>query len=308
MTTLAKDRRLDPRRKFLVDLVQSNFEHLANRGAPLCSCRDFSFQRGASPDYGDSDVQSLYLSRFAAAYYGEYHWVFENEILPKLKTSSPTILSIGTGSGLDLAAMAHCLQSQQKKFTPTLIGVDRTRWDAVQTVFPDLEARFVEADLGDAESLAILADTEFDVISFPRSLGEIYGVVRERLLGALDRVRCKRRHVIVSFARKEPVYLKQDVAAFKAIALRWEARGFRSDSELGEYSKFEPEDSWRVRCAPWWHFPSGVYDGLEHFQELCSQHQVCNESVICKSDFSRMRPMMKSGYARWQLAEFRRRP
>jgi hypothetical protein len=299
---------VDERTQFLTWIVQNNFDQLTKRVAPLCDCKSFSFQNGSSPNYSNSDIQKLYLARYAAAYYAEYHSVFELEILPKLNTKSPTVLSIGTGVGLDLAAMVHCLRQHEPSASPIMIGVDRVEWDAAAAVFGGIGGTFCQADLSAPDSLDRFDGTEFDLIVFPRSLGEIHSAIQEKLIQALSRIQCRDQHWVVSFARKEGNYLNQDMQAFRQIAAHWNEKGFSTSTNFDQYTEFSSSKAWRTVCSPWWDYPSSVYDGLEGFQSLCSQLGVCGISGSCRDVFSRMRPMMKSGYSRWQVAEFTRKP
>lgn len=308
MNTVSARISFDERTQFLNWIVQNNFDQLTNRLAPLCDCKAFTFQNGSSPDYSNSDIQKLYLSRYAAAYYAEYYYVFEREILPRLTTSNPSILSIGTGVGLDLAAISHCLRQHNKSASPNLVGVDRVVWDTAKEVFGGFGGRIYQADLSLPESLASLDGTVFDLIVFPRSLGEIHSVIKEKLVEALSRIKCSDKHWIVSFARKEGNYLSKDALAFRKIAEHWSEKGYSTTANLDQYTRFTSSMAWRTICAPWWDYPSPVYDGLEKFHSLCSQLGVCSISGSCRDVFSRMRPMMKSDYSRWQVAEFRRKP
>lgn len=298
---------VDEREKFITELVENSFDGLTQRASPLCSCRKFTFQRGESPNYDDPDIQKLYLARFAAAYYGEYHWVFENHILPRLKASNPSILSVGVGCGLDLAAFCHCLRKKQKGVGASFVGVDRADWEIAPLVHSGINGVFHQADLSNPDALDALAGMEFDIISFPRSLGEIYAKIPAQLLSALSLLKCKEHHFVVSFARTEEHYLNADSLAFNDIVKKWVERGFVPASDYGNLWCIKPESRWEEICNPWWRFPSRVYKGLGILQEYCPKRSECEDVDACKPDFERMLPIKWTRYTNWHFAEFTRK-
>lgn len=292
----------DPRSEFVASLVRANFRNLAESNKRLCSCRSFTYEQNLSPNYSDPEVQSLYLCRYGPAYFAEYYYVFEREVLPKFGRKPLNILSVGTGYGLDLAAFSHC--TKQLKYPPIKgFGVDVVGWNGAQSLLQAHNSGLYIRDAGALHEQRLLKNTPIDLVVFPRSLGEINNAIGSKLIESLSKLRYHDHHVILSFSRDNQFYANRDDVVLKEICDS-KSQDFESTG-TPQPAKMPPKIGWK-KHLPWWSYPNDLKDRVKDIATSCSDYGVCSDQHVCKSVMTRS-PILFADTARWQIAEFKRK-
>lgn len=288
-----------------LDRVFLDFIGYINSGVELCKLHDSSFANGNLPDYSDSNIEQLYLLRYAYAYAFEYKQMFRHLFNTYSYGSEIEVTSIGCGSMLDYWALAHAV-----KYGTHIryYGVDTIDWKYKVNKRDFDEVYFNQSD-------AIVYCEKYqktsNVYIFPKSISEFSDNQVQQIADSFI-----------------PQYIHKDIVHF-LISLRTDDNNQNSDIQKAEilYNRmlkigyfcnnqfpFEPYNFLSTEYAnstiasidsDFVH-PGNIVDYLKVLYSQCIHFTDCQNSEFCKKTFCRY-PMLNCYNANWLSMSFIRR-
>lgn len=152
--------------EFLNELVKNFAKKLTNDDT-LCDLSDFTPENA---NYSNLEYQKLYALKYLPAYYFEYSVLAKN-LNNRLKQSNldkVNVLSLGCGLIPDYYALEHNLSCVAFEYH----GIDACKWEA-RTYLPPYDLKKVKLYTDTVDNLTSKHVSVFDVIIFPKSIGDI---------------------------------------------------------------------------------------------------------------------------------------
>lgn len=171
-----------------------DFVELAREKQNLDDCESMHYEATNAPNYRVAMVQLLYLLRYLPAYLAEYYQMYKTLLEKHFLIADPAVLSIGCGCGIDLWALAIALKDVKRdprdlRWT----GIDAVEWRHSDDV--GLEAWFLTPrSIGEFDRLP---EEDYNVILFPKSIGELSEDELHKLLVAMGRTRLSQGRIAV---------------------------------------------------------------------------------------------------------------
>ena len=281
-------------KSFLHDFLNSaftRFQHYQNGKQCLCELRDLDFQAGHLPNYSNPWVQSLYLMRYFYAYFTDYYCLYKN-ILPWLSGTTPKVISIGCGCGVDGAALCFA-SSPQENFQYN--GYDIVNWELdVRQFLPQFNAQIniANADITTAPF------PKANILMFPKSLSDIDGNAFSAFVNRLSPDFWEDRVVILSSIMNDGI--EYDVAKMKVIVDQMQKIGYNLKNGSIDPIQFQNTGAYCIHLDGA-NFPNDIKDFITTLDRLCGFHNAdCQDCTIARS------PILKSDFARFQRLGFER--
>jgi hypothetical protein len=285
------------------DILAPTFETLkqeiADKGE-CCDLKSLDFSQG-TPDYADPFVQKLYILKYYWAYMCEYRTLYR-KLIPLLEGAAANVIAIGCGSEVDLAGLFFASnQSTASKYH----GYDLVNW-SIKPTFPGISRGFTE---GCASQLNENANTDANIVIFPKSLGDISDSSFNRIKEALRNAGFASRRLVLasvlpSSARTCGFTIYND--RFREISQVIKATGFNVDHDMS--SVHNPFDHVKY----WWElYPIQLdrpaLDYLSNLNEQCPTFIAngvnCEEN--CRTILGRS-AVLKNENVKFQYARFSR--
>lgn len=278
--------------------VHNDFLKEISRFKICCVLKDLRFNGGNIPDYNLEYMQQLYLLRYFPAYLIEYYDIYKN-IINLSFIDRYSVLSIGSGCGIDYYALYFALNQNHDLICYT--GVDSCDWNYRDSL-GNHEYYFENIDINNW--------TKFDwdgynVIIFPKSIGEFSNDTFNALLKAIEKSRFKsNRLILVSSLRSSRV--DDDGERLTRIINVFENHH--------EYNCMDDKNNYihyrqNVRLDeyfPQFHYPNHILESITSLIENCDTYSRNGEA--CKDDCQYINkwPILKTGLIKYQIKRLER--
>jgi hypothetical protein len=158
----------------MAEVIQDFKASVEEKGC-LCDLKTLTYEGGKTPDYSQAFVQQYYMLRIFPAYLFEYFSIYQKILEKKLVTPPLNVISIGCGCGVDYYGLDHALR-YHRKYAPGLryTGVDVVRWKYRDKLGRDDSVFFLKKDISEWGELD---ETDYNIIMFPKSIGEFPSTV-----------------------------------------------------------------------------------------------------------------------------------
>jgi len=166
-----------------------------------CSLKDITYLGGNIPDYSKPEIQQLYLLKYFPAYLIEYYDIY-NEIIKLEFLSTPFhILSIGTGCGIDYWGLEFALRNYEMNSADYAYytGIDKVNW-RYREKFENKDCSYINQDITRWEKLD---RDNYDIIIFPKSIGEFSQRDFQKLLSIMKHSNFKSPKMIIASSIRE---------------------------------------------------------------------------------------------------------
>ncbi|PLX89594.1 MAG: hypothetical protein C0618_00840 [Desulfuromonas sp.] len=280
---------------------------LQEKGA-LCSLKDFRFNEMMIPDYSDDFIQEAYLLRYFPAYLVEYYGIYK-ELLKAHQFEGPfKVLSIGCGCGLDYYGLELALREKGSSCQDKVFytGIDKIDW-IYRDNFGNDDFEFFQGDILDFEDISKINDNEFDVIIFPKSIGEFEDNEFKKLKDIFKRSQfSKKSLLIVSSVRKQHSAIDTNRMA-SVLRILENDHGYSCPKAKTEYTYYKKVVGLRTYFYDFV-YPQEAYDYLSALHEKCpkyiSNSKYCEDD--CKGNLNNKRPILNTGHIRYQIFDLTR--
>ena len=177
--------------------IYEDFKKYVDNQKVLCELKEESyFYSNHIPNYRKLYVQQLYLLRYSYAYICEYMEMYINILNyfneNKINYENWKILSIGTGSGLDLYGLGLC--SEKLNYEISYSGSDVIKWEYRPEQIYKVDFVFYKDSL---ENILYYNDIYSKIIIFPKSIGEI---TDDTLVLLPNKIKSDKIYLMVSLA------------------------------------------------------------------------------------------------------------
>lgn len=133
-----------------------------------CNLKSFNFSSSNLPNYNDGIIQKYYLLRFMMAYFTEYYEIYTQLIRMNFLEERFNILSVGCGCGIDFWGLRFAKQQTNSQMNIRYTGLDIVDWQYWDSF--NEEVYFINTDI---RELQCLDENEYNIIIFPKSIGEL---------------------------------------------------------------------------------------------------------------------------------------
>lgn len=285
--------------------IYEDFLDNLNSAKRLCKLKELTYEGGNCPDYGDKFIQQYYMLRYFPAYLAEYFLMFKKLFKYKFLNSSLRVLSLGCGCGIDYWGLYFAAQSKGVSLDDMVYsGIDIIKWNYRHN-FDHHNVRFFKKDIS---TISKLNRRDYNVIVFPKSIGEFSDDVFGNIEQILANSQFKRQRICVLCS-----VMKESCAQFFDIT-----RSERIAKILNEHHSFEcldnPAEFWTYkrsegirRVCNDFVYPDEIKNYISILSEKCPTFIENNQA--CKADCSALnrQPILKTDYINYQAIRFEKK-
>jgi hypothetical protein len=152
-----------------INYIFKDFKKNLEEIGTFCELKDLRFDSNHTPDYDKIIIQRLYLLRYFPAYLVEYYLMFQDMFKKKFLGKDLNIISIGAGCGIDYWGCKFASDELVEKINIRYTGMDIIDWKYWDSLGNE-ECYFLERDINQMDALD---EEEYNVIVFPKSIGEL---------------------------------------------------------------------------------------------------------------------------------------
>ena len=256
------------------DNIFNDFKTEISKASSLCKLRELNFYGDSLPDYTDTTLQKFYLSRYLLAYYVEYAKLYEDLIEKDFIKNDYNILSIGCGCGLDLWGLKKATENTKINYNYT--GLDCIKWD-YSDFFGE---KFINARI---ENICKLNKSNYNVIMFPKSIGEFDQETFENLKNTIRNSNFNEKNlVLISAHRKSREFRDRERLLEVMEVFQYNHRYILKDSSSVSTHDFTRKLEY---INPQIRYPKDKMDFIKYLPCLCKKHSLCGEN--CDQTLSR---------------------
>jgi len=282
--------------------IFKGFLESIERNDGLCPVKGLRYDGMRLPDYTDLMVQQLYLLRYFPAYLVEYFDIYRDILKNKRFKKSFRVLSVGCGCGLDYYALELALQKKGTTCAETVYytGVDKIEW-AYSNDFGNEDFKILLCDFIGIGDVNKIQDKAFDIIIFPKSIGEFSDSDFKSLIKQFKNSTFPKKEIyIISSIRKEYTAIDQDRMANLLICLENE-HGYDSNKPKTEYIYYKNSAGLRKDFYDFV-YPDEIFYFLNKLDSKCPTQlrnkQFCESD--CQQNLNNKRPILKNDHIRYQ--------
>lgn len=298
--------------KDYLDLIYTDFKKYISSNEEYCELLDLDFRGEHLPNYQKNGIVQLYLLRYAYAYLFEYKYLFKN-IIPRrdpLKVQNLKILSVGCGNYLDYWGAALACNAVNKYCGIKYTGVDPVDWR--YKVYPRQRDSIQYENKTFYEFLKSLVEDEkildFNVIIFPKSIGEFSKDEFREVCTLLKRCKFKSKQIMLIFSLRDCVSKRR----FDMNRAAMVVDAFKNHKHLSfTVSNFDKEKPWGIEARGIraldsdFIYPDEIIDYIKGLSNICNK-QTSFECIDCSQSLSRW-PILKTNYITYSYAFIRRK-
>lgn len=272
-----------------------------------CKLKGFNFRSDNLPDYNEEIIQQYYLLRFLPAYFVEYYWIYNKLLNQEFIINKYNILSIGCGCGLDLWGMefANTLSGTNKDVRYT--GLDIVEWKYWDRC--NQEAYFLSEDIS---TISELDEEEYNIIAFPKSIGEFDASSFLNLKKSLINTNFRQDRIVI-LASLRSSRIDTDKERIKDIVNIFEKdHGYKSLDNVNTHTYFAKKDNgydYRINdIVNGFEYPSYIKAYMNKFYTSCqgykhNQDKCCE--LACENVFNRV-PITTMSQVNYQIIKLER--
>lgn len=299
-------------RKFIEDKmhkIMKDFKKYINNKDKYCKLKDFRFDNGHTANYSKKHIQQYYLLKYLPAYFTEYYYMYDDIMNYNFIKDDYNILSIGCGCGIDYWA-CNFNQKNNQNFDGEIryTGLDIIDWN----YWDDMGKGDVYYLGEDINNMDELDEEEYNIIIFPKSIGELDNDTFNKLKEAIINTsfKCDRLIIASSLRCAKMDYDKRRTNEIIKI-FREEHHYSNLDSDA-EYTYFEKKDNgydYRISdVLPEAEYPDEIKDYLTSFYKKC-QGYIDNDKKFCEkqcNDVFTRRPTTTMSQVRYKITRLQR--
>lgn len=292
---------------FIEDKMNEIFEDFKLEVENLESCcelKDLRFNNGNIPDYSIPIIQQLYLLRYFPAYFVEYYDIYR-DLLNKDFIDCYKVLSIGTGCGVDYYGLYFALKEKDASAVGDICytGIDLIDWSYRDTIENDW-IYFINDDITQWESLDW---EEYNIIIFPKSIGEFTDVDFQKLLKVFENTHFNEDRIfLVSSIREQNDTIDTD--RMEQILNVFEmTQGYHCLDDKSTYTHYT-ENVGLARYFKDFSYPNDILEYITKLIDNCKVYEEnCYES--CEQNCATLLnkcPILKTGHIKYQIKRLER--
>lgn len=290
--------------------IFSDFKNDVDNIPKLCILKELRYDSNNVPEYSKDIIQRLYLLRYFPAYLSEYYIMYKDLLKSGfIEDNNFNIISLGCGSGIDCYSMMIALTkrglnpSEYMRYT----GIDYIPW----LYFPIINSSTdnyiwrLQYNLGSMEQLD---EENYNVIVFPKSIGEFSADVYDNLLHIMENTNFTHNRLacLCSFRDSKK---DADISRFeKVIQKIIDRHGYTALDERNMYTHYVQKDEyWHNICPEVFEQPEEIVQYLINILGCCSGY-VDNNYSPHETACERIAwyPIKKVGYAKWRIIRLER--
>ena len=257
------------------DNIFNDFRDEVLKANCLCKLKKLTFSGDSLPDYTDTTLQKFYLSRYLLAYYVEYAKLYEDLIEKNFIKNGYNILSIGCGCGLDLWGLKKATENTKINYNYT--GLDCVKWD-YSDFFGE---KFINNRI---ENIYKLDKSNYNVIMFPKSIGEFDEKTFENLKNTIRNSNFDEKNIILVSAHRKLREEKDSERLFDIMEIfEYEHNYIFKDSSTVS-TKYENKQ-YLEYINPQIKYPWEKMKFIKHLPCFCKERLICSED--CEQSLSR---------------------
>ncbi|OIJ16354.1 hypothetical protein BKP37_06425 [Anaerobacillus alkalilacustris] len=281
-----------------LDAIYNDFKSEIDQLDELCSLHDLRFNYGHLPNYFHSSIQQLYLLRYFPAYVFEYYRIFKKVIEFNHVDTPYKVLSIGVGSlldyyGLELAMKEVGLNVQEYAY---YTGVDKVDW-MYKDSLGNHDCTFIAGDINQITPTIL---EEFNIIIFPKSIGEFPETAFQDLMSLLEKVNfSERKIVLISSIRDSQLTIDKD--RFKNIVnLFGTSQGLSDLDPQTDYYYFKDHS---IRdLNDYFTYPEHIRRFLINLQEQCKSYDPTSHLCVAECEnYLNKSPILRTRLIKYQI-------
>ncbi len=284
-----------------------DFEHGLSSMERLCELKKVPFDSSHIPDYENIHVQQLYFLRYFPASLVEYYLI-SRKLISYNFLSHYKMFSLGCGANIDYYGFYYALRDHapaEQAGTFSYTGLDKTDWRYKE----DLGRRQYCYINGDISLWNSLDAADYNVIIFPKSIGEFSNQVFDHVKTMLSHSNFTERNIVlISSVRQQ--HSPTDMYRFEIIAnlLRKNFGYTNLDNSTTYYHVRDTGTGFGLsKCCDAFYYPDTIKHFLEKLQSQCPIFKKHRES--CETDCQDLlnrNPILTARYIQFQINRFTR--
>jgi hypothetical protein len=285
-----------------METVFNDFREDLDRIGNFCQLKTFRFDMNNTPDYNNPIMQRLYLLRFLPAYLVEYYFMYNQMLNSNFINKTLNIISIGCGCGVDAWGGKFALDKYGHDLGMRYTGLDIVDWEYSDNVGLN-EYYFLHTDINE---LTELDEEYYNVIVFPKSIGEISNATFNCLIRVLSNTNFKDdRVVLLSSVRKSRDFV--DVNRLATITDTFEqVHGYKCLDDRRQYY-FDDNERYLYEIYNNFIYPEDIKIFIKDLHTHCQgfiNNGFESHEADC-SDMSRW-PILKTSQIKYQVLRLER--
>lgn len=262
-----------------MDEIFNDFQEYLNDEDRYCRLKDFRFNNGHTPEYSNELIQQYYLLKYLPAYFTEYCCIYDDIINSNFLDEDYNILSIGCGCGIDLWGAKFATEDSDIDIRYTGLDiVDWRYWDSVGIE----EVYYLNNDINELEELD---EEEYNIIMFPKSIGELDGDTFKKLKDAISNSNFSKDKLIIASSIRNTRAWYDEKRTNEVISIFENKHGYSNlDSDTG-YIQFEKKSNgydYRISdILEDIEYPEEIKTWLTNFYMECQGYKE-NDDTFCE--------------------------
>ena len=192
-------------------MISDDFYQNLNMKKCYCELKQFRFDSNNIPNYNKQIFQQYYLLKYLPGYFVEYYYIYSSIINDKFIEDDLNILSVGCGAGIDLWSAHYAFLNNAYNRRIRYTGLDIVDWGYWDDC--DEEAYFLNNDIN---HLNKLDEEEYNIIIFPKSIGEFDSRCFDKLKECIENTNFTKEKIIF-IASMRKARAQEDVSRFSEI-------------------------------------------------------------------------------------------
>lgn len=282
---------------FLTQTQESLLSDIATAGC-CCSLKELDFSKGKSPNYGDTQVQKLYILRYYGSYVCEYRKIYK-EILPFFTNFPISIATIGAGCRPDLTAL-HFERDSTSSVRYT--SYDIVEWYGMQG-FSDIPSEHRNACV----STLSPAEAGLNIVMFAKSLSDISDAAFNALCRNISNINPPGGRLVIAYSGRYH-YSEREEGRFATIVKILKSNGFQTTDDETTPHSLPEKVAWSSEF-PGFTIPENVVSFIKELAKQCPQRQLHEGQQPCSSECDRIlsrQPMLKTDAVRYNFVRMSR--
>lgn len=251
-----------------------------------CNLKSFNFSSNNLPNYNDGIIQKYYLLRFMLAYFTEYYEIYNQTIGMNFLEGSFNVLSVGCGCGIDFWGLRFAKQQRDGDINIRYTGLDIVEWPYWDEF--NEEVYFINTDI---RELQCLDEEEYNLIIFPKSIGELDPLTFNQLKKAIGSTKFNsNKLIIISSLRSTRTEVDQSRTK-DIVETLVSSNGYCILDDLDTYWRFPRKtNGWDYRIKDGitgLDYPTEISNFMTSFYTSC-QGYIDNKGKCCYRDCSQI--------------------
>ncbi len=287
--------------------IYSDFVAIAEDRDCFCDLKCFTYKNGVAPNYADIFIQQLYHLRYLPAYVAEYFLMYKHFLRSNFLDGKLNVLSLGCGCGVDYWGLHFALKHMGLDATKVVAyyGIDLYDWN-YRDKLGNENVHFTKKDLTQIDTIIA---SKCNILTFPKSLGELDDAGFQRLCDALSKIEFVEGKIcILCSVMTESWSRNRDVQRLKQLAEVFERLGYRTNDPKDRYLlPDQAKGTGLQKIVPGCVYPDDIKDIMITLNKYCPKF--LRNSKPCKNDCETTLPrwpILTIDYLKFAMLRFSR--